>query len=137
MSLHNIQFLSWWTFVLADLCPGGLVPAFTTATFFVTVYSFDCSTPQLILLIIFYMIISAAAIKKCQKLGTYITTHVTFCGECSGRFCIYKFQDLPESRGNTPRPSSGKDNQYRLQVLFANPYILQFLIFTFHHVNLC
>ena len=35
------------------------------------------------------------------------------------------------------RPSSGRDNQYKLQVLFANPYIFQFLICTFHHVDLC
>ena len=52
-------------------------------------------------------------------------------------FNIYIIQNLPESCGNTPRPSSGRDNQYKLQVLFANPYIFQFLICTFHHVNLC
>ena len=40
--------------------------------------------------------------------------------------------NLPESRGNTPRPSSGRDNQYKLQVLFANPYIFQFLICTIY-----
>ena len=124
------QFLSWRTFVLADLCPGGPVPAFTAAaTFSVTVFSFDCSTRQFILLIIFCVIISAAPIKKCQKLGTYITTcQLLFWMQ--GRFCIYKFQNLPESRGNSPWPSSGRDNQYKLQVLFANP--IHFSISYFH-----
>ena len=85
--------------------------------------SCDCSTPQFILLIIFCMIISAAPIKKCQKLGTYITTTCQLMWWMQGRFCIYKFQNLPESRGNSPPPrsSSGRDNQYKLQVLFANP----------------
>ena len=45
--------------------------------------------------------------------------------------------NLPESLGNTPKLSSGRDNQYELQVLFANPYIFQFFIYTSHHVNLC
>ena len=54
------------------------------------------------------MIISAAPIKKCQKLGTYITTtYVSFCGECSGRFCIYKFQIFPNPAVIPPDPLAG------------------------------
>jgi len=36
-----------------------------------------------------------------------------------------------------PNSLAGLGNQYKLQVLFANPYIFQFLICTIHHVNLC
>jgi len=141
MLLHNLIF------VLADLCLCGSLSwrvgtcvhcycyFYRSLTLVFIVVLHNC---LFILLIIFCIIISAAPIKRCQKLGTYITTtYVSFCGEYSGRFCIYKFQNLPESLGNTFKLSSGRDNQYKLQVLFANPYIFQFFIYTSHHVNLC
>ena len=77
------------------------------------------------------MIISAAPIKKCQKLGTYKQQHVSFCGEYSGRFCIYKFQNLPESLGNTPKLSSGRDNQYKLRCCLLTHTFFNFLFAPF------
>ena len=117
-SWHNVDFTSGFTATATFNC--------LTSVLTVVLHT------QFILLIIFCMIISAAPIKKCQKLGTYITTCRVVLW-----WMQWKFQNLPKSQDNAPRPSSGRDNQYKLQVLFANPYIFQFLICTFHHVNLC
>ena len=84
------------------------------------------------------MIISAAPINKCQKLGTYKQQHVSFCGECMEDFTFINFKIFPNPVAVViPHEPLAGGTINILQVLFANPYIFQFLISTFHHVILC
>ena len=50
-------------------------------------------------------------------------------------FAFINFKIFPNPAVIPPDPLAG--GTYKLQVLFANVYIFQFLICTFHHVNLC
>ena len=53
------------------------------------------------------MIISAAPINKCQKLGTYKQQHVSFCGECREDFAFINFKIFPNSMVIPHEPLAG------------------------------